>query len=200
MEVACCVELSPDQGFMMTRAHCLASLLLLCCATSCVANEEDAARAPIGKADLIGSCAATGGGDNACGAKSDGNCWCDDECADFGDCCADKDAVCDATFDPCAGKTCGEACKLCSPSDPDCVEIAVPKQCSAAGTCEPSPAECSSFCDGCQAGCVEGGCPVGMECVVDPDECVPSACGCDEESFTCICTSDCNGGSCKPAP
>lgn len=37
-----------------------------------------------------GSCA------SACGGSSpDGNCWCDDQCADFGDCCADLAEVCE---------------------------------------------------------------------------------------------------------
>lgn len=38
-----------------------------------------------------------GGGPNSCVGACDanaGNCWCDDQCAGFGDCCADKVAVC----------------------------------------------------------------------------------------------------------
>ena len=50
-------------------------------------------RGPIGKADLFGSCEADDGDDH-CGGKSDGNCWCDDLCVDFGDCCGDVEDVC----------------------------------------------------------------------------------------------------------
>jgi pyruvate,water dikinase len=50
-------------------------------------------RGPLGKADAIGSCS-TGDGDQ-CGGKSDGTCWCDEECAKFGDCCGDYVAVCE---------------------------------------------------------------------------------------------------------
>jgi len=49
-----------------------------------------------GKTDdyLYGSCA------DACGDQSlDGNCYCDDMCDYFGDCCDDKAAVCDASFE-----------------------------------------------------------------------------------------------------
>lgn len=59
-------------------------------------------RAPIGKADLTGSC--KGATQNHCGGKSTGNCWCDSKCATFGDCCSDKPAVCDGAA-ACVGGT-----------------------------------------------------------------------------------------------
>ncbi len=47
-------------------------------------------RGPIGKADLLGSCA-----DTSCdGEGSEGNCFCDDACVTFGDCCADRQSQC----------------------------------------------------------------------------------------------------------
>jgi len=55
----------------------------------------------------------TGGGDNSCvgncGAQAPGGCWCDSQCAQFGDCCSDKAAACDAPPDPnsCVGN-CGQ--------------------------------------------------------------------------------------------
>lgn len=58
----------------------------------------EADRGPIGKADLYGSCA--GDGQDHCGSISDGNCWCDDLCADYGDCCEDKATTCDGCPDP----------------------------------------------------------------------------------------------------
>ncbi len=45
-------------------------------------------------------------------------------------------------FDPCAGKACGEMCKLCAPNDTDCVETAVVKQCNASGQCTHEAANC----------------------------------------------------------
>ncbi|MCC6900652.1 MAG: hypothetical protein IT377_16855 [Polyangiaceae bacterium] len=59
-------------------------------------------RAPIGKADLTGSC--KGATQNFCGGKSGGNCWCDSKCATFGDCCSDKPAICDGAT-ACVGGT-----------------------------------------------------------------------------------------------
>ena len=47
-----------------------------------------------GKADEAGSCLGGCGG-----IANNGACWCDDECASFGDCCADKASICDAN--PC---------------------------------------------------------------------------------------------------
>lgn len=38
-------------------------------------------------------------------------------------------------YDPCGGKSCGDLCSLCAPTDPGCVETAVVKQCNAAGEC-----------------------------------------------------------------
>lgn len=45
-------------------------------------------------------------------------------------------------YEPCAGKTCGDSCKLCSPFDPGCFEPAVVKQCNVAGKCSASPVKC----------------------------------------------------------
>ena len=46
-------------------------------------------RGPIGKADSSGSCY------GACGGQSTGSCWCDDKCANYGDCCEDIESACD---------------------------------------------------------------------------------------------------------
>jgi hypothetical protein len=73
---------------MTLRPIIVASLLLAACSTS---SNDQSGRRPIGKADLVGSCSA----DECGGASVEGNCWCDDECLTFGDCCADKATVCD---------------------------------------------------------------------------------------------------------
>ncbi len=57
-------------------------------------------RAPLGKSERAGSCAS--GDTTYCGGQSAGACWCDDECAGFGDCCADVDLVCGCANGACA--------------------------------------------------------------------------------------------------
>ncbi|MEM6996890.1 MAG: hypothetical protein AAF721_40685, partial [Myxococcota bacterium] len=54
---------------------------------------DDVVRTPLAKADAIGSCTAENG-DTHCDGPSAGNCWCDEACADFGDCCSDVAPVC----------------------------------------------------------------------------------------------------------
>jgi uncharacterized protein YkwD len=67
---------------------------------------------------------------NACGGQSSGGCWCDSACAQYGDCCADKVAVCDGAPPP--------------PPPPPPVEGEVPSNayCSAVASW---PASSSSF-------------------------------------------------------
>ncbi len=54
-------------------------------------------RGPIGKADLFGQCRDEKR--DRCGGKSSGNCWCDEACSTFGDCCSDY-------ADACEGESC----------------------------------------------------------------------------------------------
>ena len=68
-------------------------MLLGACATVETSTPVGEDRAPLGKADNIGSCQSAD--TDFCGGQSDGTCWCDDFCEDFGDCCGDKAAVCD---------------------------------------------------------------------------------------------------------
>jgi hypothetical protein len=39
------------------------------------------------------------------------------------------------TWDPCAGKACGDACMVCPPNDPECVETGEEKACDPSGEC-----------------------------------------------------------------
>lgn len=43
----------------------------------------------------------------------------------------------------CAGKACGEPCRLCPPGAANCFETLELKQCNAKGRCSPAPAECA---------------------------------------------------------
>ncbi len=47
-------------------------------------------------------------------------------------------------------------------------------------------------------GCFNAGCPVGYECVDDPNNCTPTSCFCDDSSWygNWYCTEDCGGGTC----
>ena len=49
-------------------------------------------------------------------------------------------------------------------------------------------------------GCSATGCEEGFVCEISADPCVSSSCSCDEETGSWICTGDCGGGTCVPAP
>lgn len=74
-----------------------ASLVAVSCAEDSGGAVQHDDRAPIGKADLTGSCAP----DDGDGPANDGNCWCDELCADFGDCCANAFDQCGSGEPPC---------------------------------------------------------------------------------------------------
>ena len=105
--------------------------------------------------------------------------------ADFGDCLA----VLGVIFD-------GTQCKAVS-------------GCSCAPHCDAffsDLASCEAACGfetWCAAwtgpGCVASGCPSGQQCDTSFG-CVPSACSCDVKTGDMICTADCGGGTCVPAP
>jgi len=49
-------------------------------------------------------------------------------------------------------------------------------------------------------GCVSTGCDVDERCLPAAGVCVPSACDCDGATGQWVCTPDCSGGICVPAP
>jgi hypothetical protein len=49
--------------------------------------------------------------------------------------CEEAHAECVKPYDPCAKKSCGDACTLCAPDDKDCVETEEVKTCNAQGVC-----------------------------------------------------------------
>jgi hypothetical protein len=138
---------------------------------------DDEARTPLGKADHVeGSCAAIDADGPACGGPAPvGNCWCDDACAQYGDCCSDAFEVCgegepppepavsqclsDAQCDD--GLTCAGGVCVAIPAEPDCAD----------GT------SLSPFCD------IAPVCPEGTEKFIvgacfsclDPATCEPAA-------------------------
>jgi hypothetical protein len=79
---------------------------LAACTTTTEPTATDDDRGSLGKADLVGSCEHKN--KDLCGDKGTGNCWCDEACVDFGDCCSDADEVCgieqpEPEGDPCGG-------------------------------------------------------------------------------------------------
>jgi hypothetical protein len=112
----------------------------------------------VGKADGVwGSCASEYG--DACGGPAEeGNCWCDEQCADYGDCCADK-------VDVCGGD---------EPVDPE------PKLCLGDAACGEGMhcdhSECLSGCSGAEI------CPA-----VCFGQCVPGEAECDVDPLTVLC-------------
>jgi hypothetical protein len=165
-------------------------------------RSENLERGPTGgKADSAGTC------NGYCGKKSAGSCWCDEQCTSYGDCCADKKAVCDNKKPSCQGycgkksadgcwcdKYCanyGDCCAdkkdLCDA--PQCPQVAQPSaDFCPGGKVEPQTDSqgcvtgytCNNFCGGIAA----IPCPAGFECKLDgsyPDaggKCVPKATKC----------------------
>ncbi|MEM6992996.1 MAG: hypothetical protein AAF721_20965 [Myxococcota bacterium] len=202
------------------RRFSLASKILLTVGLSfglaaCVTAESEsdvapssAQRGPLGKADAPGSCLADDGSDH-CGGPSDGACWCDEACASYGDCCADKQPVCDGvdpgptlcmSDDTCAD---GEFCDhtQCLSNCPD--GFICPAVCW--GACEeiPQPPQCPDICEAVCAGEPEPPLPVGCptpscDCPdpePEPDSCA-DACG-GKSDGACWCDDQCtNFGDC----
>jgi hypothetical protein len=85
------------------------------------------------------------------------------------------------SWDPCAGKSCGAQCSLCSPTDPNCVETMQIKVCDVTGKCGSSSPSC-----GAPPTCsVDGDCPaVGAPCHQ-----------CSDGSYACP-WSKCENGQC----
>jgi hypothetical protein len=89
----------------------LVALLLGACGGEQRIDPRGTVRGPQGKADLAGTC------QGACGTQSPDGCWCDDQCQLYGDCCTDRDQVCNAQPTPTCSATgpldalCGTVCE-----------------------------------------------------------------------------------------
>ncbi len=76
-----------------------------CTVESPAPTGDGESRGSLGKADLVGSCEK--GGQDLCGGPGAGNCWCDELCVDFGDCCGDVEEVCGIEPPEPEGQPCG---------------------------------------------------------------------------------------------
>ncbi|MCR9159411.1 MAG: hypothetical protein ACE37F_23105 [Nannocystaceae bacterium] len=113
--------------------------VLVLCLGGCEVEPEVAQRG-LGLADgVVGSCA------DACGeATAEGNCWCDEACAEHGDCCEDKVEVCGGEGpDPLVPVLCEEVDDC--PSGMTCDQSACYSGCREGDDCE----------DACMGMCVE---------------------------------------------
>ena len=97
---------------------------------------NEAGRGPIGKADAVeGSCWATEDDGDVCGGPAPvGNCWCDEACIEYGDCCLDA-------FDACGVGEPGPAVSECL-ADAHCGEG---QSCSGGVCIDDAPAPCSDL-------------------------------------------------------
>ena len=105
------------------------------------ASNDD--RGGLGKADLVGTCELPNG-DDRCGGHGVGNCWCDDLCVVYEDCCSDADTVCGIDVPEPEGEPCGGFLGNTCDDDEYCAYEAG-QYCGAAdasSTCEPRPEIC----------------------------------------------------------
>ncbi len=60
-----------------------------------------------------------------------------------GGCTNNGDVPIGSDYEPCKDKTCGDACQLCAPNDPDCFETQEVKVCNDSGQCTGGATSCS---------------------------------------------------------
>jgi hypothetical protein len=161
------------------------------CAVDAGGEAEDSSgdpeRGSVGKADgLQGSCMGDDGIDACGGPAAVGNCWCDDQCEQFGDCCADMVDVCEGgvcDIDPttvlCAPDTLWdqEAC-ACVPIVPEPLLCQSDESCGDGEVCDHTE-------------CLSPECPEGFACpAVCWGQCLPADEVCDIDPTTVLCGPD----------
>lgn len=156
----------------------LVPLFAACAIESTSPTSDPGDRGGLGKADVVGSCQYKHY--DLCGGPGVGNCWCDEACVDYGDCCSDAEEVCGIEPAPEEGNACGG--KL----NPPC------------GEGEFCMWETEEMC---------GAADHLGECVVQPEICnklLAPVCGCDGQTYSNACfahaagTSVVSEGECEP--
>jgi len=123
-----------------------------------------------GKADLVGSCE----GSTCDGQATNGSCFCDDACVDFGDCCADKAEICGGV----ACEDLGGEC-LSQPGDPGFAAL-----CESDLGRETLAGECPAFNLACCGDAIE---PEGNACEQAGGTCHSQP---GDPGFAALCESD----------
>lgn len=137
-------------------------VLAACTIDPGAADPTDVQRGQLGKTDVVGSCQLEDG-DVACGDMGTGNCWCDEQCVDYGDCCSDVGEVCGIDVPAPEGQPCGGLLGLA---------------CDEGEFCHYEPGQ---FCGAADA--------TGM-CMTKPEVCIEiyaPVCGCDDTTYANSC-------------
>jgi len=188
----------------IVAAMSAAMILIGACSTE-TQPDDQAERTRIGKADLVGSCL-----DSDCDGPSPvGNCWCDEACESYGDCCEDEPIVCRAT-------QCGGFAGLPCPAGLECIDYPF-DDCDnehggadCGGVCvEPTVRHCGGFagltCDDDEfcAYAAEDNCgfadATGV-CTPRPEACIAlydPVCGCNGQTYSNSCYAASAGVSVK---
>jgi hypothetical protein len=130
-----------------------------------------------GKSDHAKSCK------EICGKKAVSGCWCDEKCADYGDCCADKAEQCDEKPASCAGH--------CGSSNPE--GCFCDDKCAQYGDCCSDKTEVCDESQGCLNVMCALSCPFGYK---DGEDGCP-ICSCNENPMDCqpvLCELECVNG------
>jgi hypothetical protein len=183
---------------MTRKAQLFIAMLGLALVAACGSGTETSGeRGPLGKADSFGSC------EDNCDGPSDGNCWCDDLCAEFGDCCEDISEFC--ALDACTpgddgtcpdGQVCQPGLCFCPGGGDDCCTKAECVPDPNADNCAPQDAfgqgPCEAFfgykwngssCQG-MSGCSCQGSDCG-NLWFDKSECETAHASCEQETKSC---------------
>lgn len=139
--------------------------------------------------------------EGSCGGQAPAGCWCDESCAQYGDCCEDKVEQCD----PCTVAECGPAPGAPNVLCDDSVTVGGPTDCMRLddGTCGYEFIECPSTacesnddCDATEFCAYEASDECGVagsgECAPRPEACIAiydPVCGCDGETYGSACSA-----------